>query len=106
MDHDQRSFRVTVHPGAEGQRNPLQHLRSATEDLPGYRIDPDELLDAGDDIVVCGRISAQGRVSEARVERPYFPVYTFQAGRVRAVRIFGTRAEALEAARLQKYGDR
>jgi hypothetical protein len=63
---------------------------------------PKELLDAGAKVVVCGRISAHGRVSEVPVDRSVFVVYEIQAGRILRVRIFGTRDEALEAAGLRE----
>ena len=55
-----------------------------------------------DTVVVCGRVSARGHASEVPVARPYFAVYTFDAGQVRRVSIFGSRAEALEAAGLSE----
>ena len=70
--------------------------------MPGYRVDPEEFLDAGAAVVVCGRVSAQGRGSGVPVDRPFFCVYDMEAGRIRSIRIFGTRAEALEAAGLSE----
>ena len=98
--HDQPELPgATVHRGAEGA---VEHLRSVQRDLPGYRLDLEELLDAGANVVVCGRIFAQGRVSEVPVDRPAYSVFEVQAGRILSVRIFGTRAEALKAAGLSE----
>ena len=96
--HDLREL-----PGAtvrHGREAAAEHLRSVLRALPGYHVDTDELVDLGGTVVVCGRVSAHGRTSDVPVERPYFAVYTFDAGRVRRVSIFGSRAEALEAAEL------
>ena len=86
---------ATVHYGAQAT---AEHLRSALRDSPGYRVDADELVDAGDTVVVCGHVSAHGPAGEVLAERPFFAVYAIQARRIRSVRIFGTRAEALQAA--------
>ncbi len=98
--HDQREL-----PGAAayyGKEATTNHLRAALRDLPGYRVDSEQVLDAGTSVIVCGRISAHGRVSNVPVDRPYFAVYAIQAGGIRSVRLFGTRAEALEAAGLSE----
>ena len=98
--HDQPELPgATVYYGLEAT---AEHLRSARRDLPGYRIDAEELLDAGDAVVACGRISARGRSSQIPVDRPYFAVYTIDDGRIRSIKIFGTRAEALEAVGLSE----
>jgi ketosteroid isomerase-like protein len=98
--HDQRELPgATVHHGVHAT---MEHLRSVMEDLPGYRIDVEEWLEAEDTVVLCGRTSAHGRASGVQVDRPSFTTYELQAGRIRRVRIFGTRSEALEAAGLSE----
>ena len=98
--HDQPELPgSTIHRGADAA---VEHLRSVQRDLPGYHMHPKELLDTGAKVVVCGRISAHGRVSEVPVDRSVFVVYEIQAGRILRVRIFGTRDEALEAAGLRE----
>jgi len=98
--HDQPELPgATVHRGAEAA---AEHLRSAMRDLSGYRVNPEEFVDAGANVVVCGQVSAQGRASDIPVQRPHFAAYAIRAGRICRVRIFGTRAEALEAAGLSE----
>lgn len=96
--HDQPELPgATVHKGADAA---AEHLRSAMENLSDYRLEVEEIVDGGADVVVCGQIVAQGRTSGAPVQRPQFSAYSIRAGRIRSVRIFGTRAEAFEAAGL------
>jgi ketosteroid isomerase-like protein len=96
--HDQPELPgATIHKGAEAA---AEHLRSAMENLSGYRLEVEEMVDGGANVVVCGQVVAQGRASDVPVQRPQFSAYAIRAGRVRSVRIFGTRAEALEAAGL------
>lgn len=98
--HDQRELPgATIHYGLEATE---EHLRSAMRDLPGYRVDAEELVEAGASVVVSGRVSARGRASEVPVDRPFFAAFATHAGRIRSVRIFGTHAEALEAAGLRE----
>ena len=93
--HDRPEVGGRIYHGAQAT---VEHLRSALRDLPGYHVDVQDLVDAGASVVACGRVSAQGRAGEAPVDRPFFAVYAIHAGRIRSVRIFGDRVEALHAA--------
>lgn len=98
--HDQPELPgASIHHGTEAA---AEHLRSTLRDMPGYRVDPQEFLDAGRAVVVCGRVSAHGRGSGVPVDRSFFAVFFVESGRVRSVRILGTRAEGLEAAGLSE----
>jgi len=95
--HDQRELPgATVHHGLDAT---VEHLRSVQRILPGYRVDADELVDAGGTVVVSGRVSARGGASDVPVDRPFFAAITIRSGLIRRVAIFASRAEALEAAR-------
>ena len=59
--HDQPELPgATVHRGAEAA---AEHLRSAMRDLSGYRVNPEEFVDVGANVVVCGR-SEERRVGK------------------------------------------
>jgi ketosteroid isomerase-like protein len=68
-----------------------------------FRMQPDEVLDAGDRVVAVGRWVGKGKGSGIEVHQPVADVYTLHDGRVvRAEFGFTDRAEALEAAGLQE----
>jgi uncharacterized protein len=68
-----------------------------------FRMEPDEVLDAGDRVVAVGRWVGKGKGSGIEVHQPVADVYTLHNGRVvRAEFGFTDRAEALEAAGLQE----
>jgi ketosteroid isomerase-like protein len=66
-----------------------------------FRMEPDDVLDAGDRVVAVGRWVGKGKGSGIEVHQPVADVYTLHDGRVvRAEFGFTDRAEALEAAGL------
>ena len=97
--HDQPELPgSTIHKGADAA---TEHLRSAMENLRlslgsggggGWGRQRRGLWSGG----------CQGRASDVPVRRPHFSTYAIRAGRVRSVRIYGTRTDALEAAGLEE----
>lgn len=67
-----------------------------------YRVEAEEILDAGPSIVVIIYERGCGKGSGAPVEQRSPQVWTFRAGRIIRWESFKTRSEALEAAGLLK----
>jgi ketosteroid isomerase-like protein len=63
-----------------------------------WRIEPERFLDAGDLVVVFGRIVARGGASGAPIALETTHVWTIHSGRAMSVHAYRDRAEALEAA--------
>ena len=61
------------------------------------RLEADELIDAGDSVVVVLRMIARGRGSGAELTNHMVFVYGFREERICRVDAYGTKAEALEA---------
>jgi ketosteroid isomerase-like protein len=53
-----------------------------------FRADPDEFLDAGDEVVVLGRYTARGKRTGRRLDVPYAHVWSFRAGKAVRFRQF------------------
>ena len=69
----------------------------------GARVEVEELIDAGDKVLVLIRFSGRGKTSGAEVEALVWNLWTFRDGEPVRWTYFGEdRAEALEAARLQE----
>ena len=94
-DPMRQMFGTDVYRGREGFRRFFRKWYEAWEDI---RNEPEELIDAGDDVVVVVTDRARGRASGAEVARTHAAVWTVLDGKVVRVAWFPTRAEALEAA--------
>jgi ketosteroid isomerase-like protein len=96
--HDQRELPgATVHQGVEEVE---RHLAAAQEALEYEAMDLLEVLDGDPCVVAVYRVRARGRASGVPVERDAVYVYRFRGPKIERVDIYGTRAEALEAAGL------
>jgi ketosteroid isomerase-like protein len=74
------------------------------ESIPRYweelRLEPEQFVDCGDQLLVLARMTARTRRGGPEIERPFDQVITLRDGKIIRGRWFLTRAEALEAARL------
>jgi uncharacterized protein len=87
--------------GHEGVRGALRAWFEAWESIE-YR--PEELVDAGDEVLAFVRITARGRVSGAEVTYEHPQLWTLRDGKVVRMRVFADRAEALRAVELEGTG--
>ena len=99
VDATRRVFNPTMYRGTEGLRQMLADMDDVWENL---RPEPGELVDAGDRVVVVGRMVGKGRGSGVEVERDFAGVWTVRDGRIVRWVICTDRAEALEAVGLSK----
>ena len=67
-----------------------------------HRMDIEEVLDAGQSVVVIFREQARGKTSGVPVAQLHTQLWTFRAGRIIRWESFRTRAQALEAAGLSE----
>jgi ketosteroid isomerase-like protein len=95
-DVSRRVFDPEVYRGPEGVREFASLLREQWETM---RIEPQEFIVAGDDVVVVPvRLVGVGKQSGAETTASAAHVWTFRDGRVIRQTTFQTRDEALEAA--------
>lgn len=73
---------------------------SVSDMFEGLRVEIDEMLDAGDQVVVLATLRGRGRGSGADVERRQGYVWTLRDGRVTRFQWFNSADEALRAAGL------
>ena len=67
-----------------------------------YRLDAEELIDAGSSVVVVVREQGRGKGSGTPFDRRWAQVWTFSEGRIIRWELFADRASALEAAGLSE----
>ena len=72
--------------------------------FPDFRIEIEEIIDAGEKVIVLGGVRGRGAESGVDVQTSSFPqVWTFgDAGRPLRVEMYQSRAEALEAVGLSE----
>ena len=88
-----------VYHGHDGVR---QFFREWTEPLESFHAAAETFIDAGDNVVVGGRISARGQASGVEGEMPQWMVYGVRDGLVVRVDLFESKREALEAVGLSE----
>ena len=88
-----------LHHGNSGFLAAMEQFFGELED---YRVDLDEAIDHGEQVVVCMRMTGRGGSSGARFEQRVVGVWTLRNGFVVRVVWFGTREEALEAVGLSE----
>jgi uncharacterized protein len=88
-----------------GTREVRAYLESFAQQWEEIRFEPEEILDAGDQVVALVRMVARGRASGAQVDARLAHLYELREGRgmrVLRVRTFFDRERALEAAGLRE----
>jgi ketosteroid isomerase-like protein len=88
-----------IYQGHEGVR---QLWREGLAAFGEIDMDPEELVDAGDQIVAVVHERQIGRASGAPVEGAHAAVWTLAEGRITRVELFDDRAQALEAVGLSE----
>jgi ketosteroid isomerase-like protein len=81
-----------------GHEGALRYMGALATELEDLRNEPQELIDAGEQVVVPMRFSARGKRSGAPVELPITLVYSVRGRRIIRIRNYMAKAEALEAA--------
>ncbi len=90
---------AATYRGHEGVR---QYLGSMLGEFEEVRSEPEELIDAGEQVVGTVRISGRGRRSGAAVDLTMTQVCLLRDGRIVRIRNYMNRSEALEAAGLSE----
>jgi ketosteroid isomerase-like protein len=79
VDLSRNVFNPGAHRGLEGFRHFVEQVDEMWED---FQIEPEEFVDAGDNVFVASRMSGRGRGSGVEVEMRAFAVWTLREGKV------------------------
>ena len=100
---DMREFPVLdlhgVYKGRDAVIEASRHYWGTWDD---YRLDAEELIDAGSSVVVAVRERGRGKGSGAPFDQRWAQVWTFRRGRIVRWELFPDKAAALEAAGLSE----
>jgi uncharacterized protein len=88
--------------GYRGHQGVRQYFAEADEVWDEVRPVAGEITTARDEVVVFGHCSIRGKASEIETDFPCSWVITVRDGKITRHRVFGTNAEALEAAGLSE----
>jgi ketosteroid isomerase-like protein len=88
-----------VYQGLEGLVEAIRTWSGTWED---YRVEIEEIIDAGDNVVVVDHQMGRGKGSGAPLDQQTFWVYTLREGKIVRLVWLPTREEALEAAGLSE----
>jgi ketosteroid isomerase-like protein len=89
---DQRTYRG--HSGA------IKAFESWFEVWASVRVEVEEIVEAGDQVLLCGKTHGKGKGSAVEVSTDAFNVYTIRDGKVARIEFFTRKEPALEAAGL------
>jgi ketosteroid isomerase-like protein len=85
--------------GFDAMRADMERWASAFDEL---KVTVEEIIDAGDQVVVVAHHQGRGRASGVEVDTRFYEVYTLREGKVSRVDEYTERADALEAAGLSE----
>ena len=89
-----------IYRGIDGVRRFWGQWQAEFED---FTVEIEEVIEAGEQVIVMAAVSGTGRGSGAHVRSPTFPhVWTIRDGQAVRMEMLRTRAEALEAAGLRE----
>ena len=92
----------STYRGHDGVR---RYFDTVAGEFDDFRLELEEVLDAGDQVVVVSRLSGQGKSSGVPVELKLMTVSSLRNGKVIRNRNYPTRSEALEAAGFREHAD-
>ena len=88
-----------LYHGVDGFLRFVERIGEMWEQL---RVEPEELIDAGDNVVAAVRMSGMRRGHTVRAETRVFTTWTFRDGKVLRYTSYGTKRQALEAVGLRE----
>ncbi len=88
-----------IYRGPDGMRRYWESFQDAMDEI---RIQPEQLLDAGEAVVVAMHLTAKGRRTAIAVEQRTAGVWTIRDGKVMRIRAYASVSEALETVGLAK----
>ena len=94
-------FDVSIRPEGEvyhGPQGVADAMRTWTGTWEGFRMEVEELIEAGEHVVSVEHQSGRGRGSGLPLSETYFTVWELEAGKVTRITWLRSRAEALKAA--------
>jgi ketosteroid isomerase-like protein len=103
--HPDAEFDATVRPDGrvfQGPEGVAEGMRVWAGTWDAYRMEVEEIIDAGDRVLVVARESGRGKGSGLSIDQQSFSVFTLRHGKIARWEVFVVRDEALKAAGLSE----
>jgi ketosteroid isomerase-like protein len=97
-DLSRRLIDPATYHGHAGIEQFFEQQREAWEEAP--RMEPEDLIDSGDQVVAFVRVQGRGKGSGAGVDARIAQLWTIREGKATRLEYYGDRGEALKAAGL------
>ena len=101
-DFEWRQHTEAVEPGARRGDAVGDSLRKIFDIYEDFRVDPEEFIDAGDRVVVVGRVRGTQRRMGIDLDEKWAFVWTAREGRLVRNEVYRNRRDALKAAGLSE----
>ena len=88
-----------IYHGVDGFLRFVERIGEMWEEL---QVEPEELIDVGDNVVAAVRMAGVGRGRTVRAETRVFTTWTFRDGKVQRYTSYGTKRQALESVGLRE----
>jgi ketosteroid isomerase-like protein len=95
-------FQPLVAGPYHGREGVAQQMLTWVSEFNDYWFEVDELIDAGDEVVMLWRDGGVGKASGLRIEQEAATVYKVEDGLISHAHVYSNREEALEAAGLRE----
>jgi ketosteroid isomerase-like protein len=79
-----------------------RYIEDWIQAFDGLRVEPEELIDAGDQVAVVAHLTGRMKASDTEVDMRLGIVYTVRDGKIVRGREYATRAEAVKAIGLEE----
>src|SRR5438034_4240665 len=101
-DFEWQQHAEAVEPGSHHGAGVGAALRRIFDIYENFRVEAEEYIDGGDNVVVVGRTRATAKGSGMEPQQRFAFVWTLRDGRLVRLAVYADRAEALEAAGLRE----
>jgi ketosteroid isomerase-like protein len=95
-------FQPLVGGPYHGRPGVAQQMLTWVDEFNDYWFEAEELIDAGDQVVLLWRDGGEGKSSGVRVEQEAATIFSIEDGCISQARVYVDRAEALEAVGLRE----
>jgi ketosteroid isomerase-like protein len=99
IDVSRNVLTPALYHGFDGFQRFLERVEELWETL---QVEPEEFIDAGDNVVAAVRMSGMRRGTKMKAETQAFTIWTFREGKVLRYTSYRTKRQALEAAGLSE----
>jgi ketosteroid isomerase-like protein len=101
-DFEWHQHAEAVEPGSHRGAAIGSAIKNIFDVIENFRVQPEEYIDAGDEVVVVARNRGTGKGSGVELDQRFAYVWTVRGGKLARLKVYEDRRDALEAAGLSE----